>query len=87
MYLWRAKQDGCDFLIAEAPDGRLDLGDVYVHDFESDEYTQLFVGEGAPAGSAMFQAVAWSREDCGDAVYNKPPETKVWRTRCTGTGA
>lgn len=52
-----ALQDKCEFLVAETPDGQLDLSDVFLLDGDSDVFARPIVYGEVPAGPRHYQIV------------------------------
>ena len=70
-------QEGCEFLIAQGSDGRLNLDDVYVYDEETGIYARPDKVGDMPPGPRLFQQVQWRHESTGDTVYGKDPVVQV----------
>ena len=70
-------QDGCEFLVAQTPDGRMDLRDVYVLDQDGGVYARPETTGEMPQEPQMYVAVPWRQEFLGDLSHNKDPWTKV----------
>ena len=51
-------QEGCEFLVAQGSDGRLNLDDVYVYDEETGIYARPDKVGDMPPGPRLFQQVA-----------------------------
>lgn len=76
--------EGAQFLIAQTPEGRLDLRDAYVapssgeEDAEAEPAWRRVEGvEGLPAQPQAFQEVPWYTEWGGDVVAEEPGCTWV----------
>ena len=70
-------QEGCEFLVAQTPDGRMDLRDVYVLDQDGGMYARPVTTGEMPPEPQLFVAVPWRQEFLGDLSHNKDPWTKV----------
>lgn len=73
----RLLQDGCEFLVAQTPDGRMDLRDVYVLDQDGGVYARPVTTGEMPQEPQLYVAVPWREEFLGDMSHNKDPWTKA----------
>lgn len=68
--------DGCEFLVAQTADGRMDLRDVYVLDQDGGVYARPVTSGEMPQEPALYVAVPWRQEFLGDLSHNKDPWIK-----------
>ncbi|EFN54307.1 hypothetical protein CHLNCDRAFT_135502 [Chlorella variabilis] len=79
--------EGAEFLIAQTPEGKLDLRDAYVApDVEGDDddgaepsYRRVEGAEGIGGQPQAYHEVPWYSEYPGDAIAEKPGRVWVWR--------
>eukprot|EP00891_Asterochloris_glomerata_P007275 jgi/Astpho2/7275/fgenesh1_pg.00113_%23_81_t len=79
---------GCDFLIAVTEEGRLDLNDVFVEDFDQDMSARPEVLGELPEQPLLLQEIEWAAKDLGDTLKFKDPKTvvrKVYLVEITDT--
>ena len=74
-------QDGCELLVASTADGRLDLGDAYVMDWESGQYARPAVVGDVPPGPRALTCVPWEDRFLADTLYKKRGYTKARKKR------
>lgn len=66
-------QEGCEFLIRELDDGRLDLRDTFVYYLDADMYLRPQPPAGLPSAPTHFEELEWAAEYTGDIMFGKPP--------------
>ena len=68
-------------LVAETPDGRLDLADSYVFDLEAGLYARPGMSDKSvgdlPAGPLVFQCIPWVERKSADTLKRKDATAKV----------
>ena len=72
-----AMQEGCSYLIARTPDGKLDLRDIYVHDTDLDISGRPEVHGEVPEQPLYYQAYPWIVQFTGDRINGKMPWKRV----------
>jgi hypothetical protein len=70
-------QEGCSYLIARTPDGKLDLQDIYVHDTDLHISGRPEVHGEVPEQPLYFQAYPWIVQFTGDRINGKMPWKRV----------
>ncbi|GAB4821956.1 hypothetical protein N2152v2_009002 [Parachlorella kessleri] len=71
--------DNCEFLVAELPDGQLDLQDSYVIDEESEDLVRPSIFGELPAGPRHYQSIEIGAEFLGNVLEEKPPKQWVYK--------
>eukprot|EP00884_Botryococcus_braunii_P006200 jgi/Botrbrau1/15581/Bobra.33_1s0009.2 len=71
--------EGCEYLFGVTIDGRLNLRDAYVMDYETGVYAQPALHQGVPDQPQHFQELAWSETFDGDVMMQKDPWEKVYK--------
>ncbi len=66
-------QEGCEFLVAQGSDGRLNLDDVYVYDQETGIYARPDKVGDMPPGPRLFQQVVLRTRICLKLWMSRPP--------------
>lgn len=72
-----AMQEGCSYLIARTPDGKLDLRDIYFHDTDLDISGRPEVHGEVPEQPLYYQAYPWIVQFTGDRINGKKPWKRV----------
>ena len=72
-----AMQEGCSYLIARTPDGKLDLRDIYVHDTDLDISGRPEVHGEVPEQPLYYQTYPWIVQFTGDRINGKMPWKRV----------
>lgn len=74
-------QEGCEFLVAQHADGRMDLRDVYVWDEDAGVHARPVSSGEMPGAPARYVQVPWREEFLGDKSNSKTPYVRVRRWR------
>lgn len=67
-------QDTCEFLVAETPDGQLDLSDSYLLDADSDVFARPMTSGELPSNPQHYQSFEVGAEYLGNVLEDKPPK-------------
>ena len=70
-------QFGCEFLIAQTADSRLDLRDVYVLDEDAGIYARPDIIGDIPEEPQRYIQVPWREEYLGDTAFGKAAYVEV----------
>jgi hypothetical protein len=70
--------DGCEFLISETHEGRLDLADAFVADAAGGVPARA-AAEGVPAGAAAYAVAEWAAEYAGNDLEDRAAKRWVQR--------
>ncbi len=70
--------DGCEFLISETPEGRLDLADAFVADAAGGAPARA-AAEGVPSGAAAYAVAEWAAEYAGNDLEDRAAKRWVQR--------
>ncbi|KAG1674729.1 hypothetical protein FOA52_013564 [Chlamydomonas sp. UWO 241] len=81
------QMDGVDFLVAETPDGRINLSDAYYFDKAISMYARPVVKGDLPAGPRHLQIIPWVERRSPDSLKGKEGMVKMKKVYMLGVAA